>query len=138
MAVRWLRNGRHVRFIYQSIKTTDYRNEEIFVTAAALLAAFSLGAQTPDKEEVKTPYEFTAVKDIPATSVKDQYSSGTCWSFAGIAFLESELLRTGKGDYDLSEMWIARHAYLDKAKKYTRMHGKAEFSQGGATHDYST
>ena len=78
--------------------------KRFFVTAAALLAAFSLGAQTPDKEEVKTPYEFTAVKDIPATSVKDQYSSGTCWSFAGIAFLESELLRTGKGDYDLSEM----------------------------------
>ena len=75
--------------------------KRFFVTAAALLAAFSLGAQTPDKEEVKTPYEFTAVKDIPATSVKDQYSSGTCWSFAGIAVLESELLRTGKGDYDL-------------------------------------
>ena len=75
------------------------------------------------------------LKDIPATSVKDQYSSGTCWSFAGIAFLESELLRTGKGEYDLSEMWIARHAYLDKARKYARMHGKAEFSQGGATHD---
>lgn len=108
--------------------------KRFFVTAAALLAALSLDAQTSDKE-VKTPYEFTAVKDIPATSVKDQYSSGTCWSFAGIAFLESELLRTGKGEYDLSEMWIARHAYLDKARKYARMHGKAEFSQGGATHD---
>ncbi len=29
--------------------------KRFFVTAAALLAAFSLGAQTPDKEEVKTP-----------------------------------------------------------------------------------
>lgn len=105
--------------------------------AAAAFLAFGLGAQTP-QEEPATPYQFTMVSDVPATPVKDQYSSGTCWSFAGIGFLESELLRTGKGEYDLSEMWIARHAYLDKAKKYARMHGKAEFSQGGAMTDVFT
>lgn len=106
------------------------------MTVAALMVAFGLSAQVDNKtEEVKTPYQFTAVNDLSATSVKDQYSSGTCWSFAGIGFLESELLRMGKGEYDLSEMWIARHAYHDKADKYVRLHGKGNFSQGGATHD---
>ena len=64
--------------------------KRFFVTAAALLAAFSLGAQTPDKEEVKTPYEFTAVKDIPATSVKDQYSSGTSVSYTHLTLPTTE------------------------------------------------
>lgn len=106
------------------------------MTVAAVMVAFGLSAQADKKtEEVKTPYQFTAVNDIPATPVKDQYSSGTCWSFAGIGFIESELLRMGKGEYDLSEMWIARHAYHDKADKYVRLHGKGNFSQGGATHD---
>lgn len=106
------------------------------MTVAAVMVAFGLSAQADNKtEEVKTPYQFTAVNDLSATSVKDQYSSGTCWSFAGIGFLESELLRMGKGEYDLSEMWIARHAYHDKADKYVRLHGKGNFSQGGATHD---
>lgn len=110
--------------------------KKFVMTMAAACLFFGLSAQTdPKSDEVKSPYEFTAVNDIAATSVKDQYSSGTCWSFASIAFIESELLRTGKGEYDLSEMWVARNAYLDKAKKYVRMHGKAEFSQGGATHD---
>lgn len=108
--------------------------KRLFLSATAAFFAVALMAQTPPAQPT-TPYEFTVVKDIPATSVRDQSSSGTCWSFAGIAFLESELLRTGKGDHDLSEMWIARHAYLDKAEKYARMHGKAEYSQGGATHD---
>lgn len=106
------------------------------MTVAAVMVAFGLSAQADKKtEEVKTPYQFTAVNDLSATSVKDQYSSGTCWSFAGIGFLESELLRMGKGEYDLSEMWIARHVYHDKADKYVRLHGKGNFSQGGATHD---
>lgn len=111
--------------------------KKFFVTAAALCMTFSLGAQTstPAEEKPANPYQFTMIYDVPATSIKDQASSGTCWSFASCAFLESELLRMGKGDYDLSEMWIARHAYLEKAKKYARMHGKAEYSQGGATHD---
>lgn len=110
--------------------------KKLVMTVAAVMVAFGLSAQADKKtEEVKTPYQFTAVNDLSATSVKDQYSSGTCWSFAGIGFLESELLRMGKGEYDLSEMWIARHAYHDKADKYVRLHGKGNFSQGGATHD---
>ncbi len=109
--------------------------KKILLTASAVVMAFTLTAQDEKPAQPANPYEFTVVYDVPATPVKDQFRSGTCWSFAGIGFIESELLREGKGEYDLSEMWIARNAYLEKAIKYARMHGKIEFSQGGATHD---
>lgn len=80
-------------------------------------------------------YTFTDKIDIPVTSVKDQHRSGTCWSFAAVSFLEAELLREGKGEYDLSEMFLVRHCYADKAEKYVRMQGKTNFSGGGLAHD---
>jgi len=87
------------------------------------------------QDEKKGEYEFTIEKQLPATSVKNQYRSGTCWSFSAISFLESEMLRMGKDPIDLSEMWIVRHAYSDKAKKYVRFHGNLNFAGGGAFHD---
>ncbi len=97
--------------------------------------ALSVNAQDAPQQQAPQGYEFTVLKELPATSVKDQNRSGTCWSFAGLAFIESELLRTGKGEFDLSEMWIVRHTYFDKAERYARMHGLANFGGGGATHD---
>jgi bleomycin hydrolase len=75
------------------------------------------------------------VKKIPTTPVKDQYKTGTCWSFSGISLLETELIRTGKGEFDLSEMFIVHYNYERKAEKYIRMHGKTNFSSGGETND---
>jgi len=80
-------------------------------------------------------YTFTVVKKNPITSVKNQNSTGTCWSFSGLGFLESELIRQGKGTYDLSEMYIVRKNYEDKAKKYTRLHGSLNFGPGGSFAD---
>jgi bleomycin hydrolase len=80
-------------------------------------------------------YEFTKVKDIPATSVKNQFKSGTCWSFSGLALIEAEILRTKKIEVDLSDMWIVRHAYYEKAIRYVRFHGLNNFGAGGAFHD---
>ena len=75
------------------------------------------------------------MKIIPTTSVKDQNKSGTCWAFSGISTLEDDLLRRGKGEYDLSEMFVARNAYIDKAKKYMRTNGTINFAQGGSFED---
>jgi len=80
-------------------------------------------------------YKFTAIKELKATSVKDQYRTGTCWCFATVSFLESELLRLGKSDLDLSEMFVVRHAYSIKALNYVRFQGTSNFSQGGQAHD---
>jgi len=106
------------------------------VLAMTLFVGFGLAQEKGDKKEKeKKGYEFKVVKEVPATSVKNQYRSGTCWSFSGLAMLESELLRLDKGDYDLSEMFVVRNAYQDKAEKYVRWHGKINFSGGGGFSD---
>lgn len=80
-------------------------------------------------------YEFKTVHDCNCTSVKNQNNTGTCWSFATSSFLESELMRLGKPEYDLSEMYFVRTIYQDKARNYLLRQGKAQFSQGGLSHD---
>ena len=99
------------------------------------MATFVVSAQEKKEGEKEKAYQFTAIKDIPCTSVKDQYRSGTCWSFSGLGFLEAEMLRLGKPSVDLSEMFVVYHAYSDKAVKYVRMHGSLNFGGGGAFHD---
>ena len=98
------------------------------ITLLAFVAIFTqLFAQEAENEEI---YQFTDVKTVKATPVKNQYRSGTCWTFATASFIESELLRMGKGEYDLSEMFFVRNAYHDHAIGYVRFHGKINFSAG--------
>ena len=87
-------------------------------------------AQTQD-----TGFKFTTVNDIKTTPVKDQQRTGTCWSFATTSFVETELLRMNKGEFDLSEMYFARYAYAGKAERYVRRSGTANFGEGGQAHD---
>lgn len=97
------------------------------------LAFSSVYAQTDEPKS--EGYKFTTVKEVKATTVKDQYRAGTCWSYSGLSFIESELIKNGKGETDLSEMFIVRKAYEEKGMKYFRLHGKLNFGQGGAFHD---
>ena len=92
-------------------------------------------AQDTKEAKIDSSYQFTLVKNLPCTPVKDQYRSGTCWSFSTISYLESELLRTGKGEYDLSDMFPVRDAYSKKAQQFIRMNGTSHFAGGGAFHD---
>ncbi|MBW8327494.1 MAG: C1 family peptidase [Prolixibacteraceae bacterium] len=103
--------------------------------AGLLMSAIVVSAQEKKEEEKEKGYQFTSVKEIPCTPVKDQYRSGTCWSFSGLGFLEAEMLRLGKPVVDLSEMFVVHHAYSDKAMKYVRLHGSLNFGAGGAFHD---
>ena len=89
-------------------------------------------AQEPKKEE---GFVFSTVKENPITSIKNQNRSSTCWSFSSLAFLESELLRQGKGEYDLSEMFVVHHTMSDRAERYVRLHGDNSFSPGGSFYD---
>lgn len=80
-------------------------------------------------------YIFTTVDSVPITSVKDQASSGTCWSFSALGLFESELLRMGKGEYDFSEMFVVHKTMLDRAKAAVRLHGDISFAPGGSFYD---
>ena len=80
-------------------------------------------------------FRFTTVDSIAITPVKNQNRSSTCWSFSTIGFLESELLRMGKGELDLSEMFVVHHTMLDRAEYSVRMYGTAEFAPGGSAYD---
>lgn len=81
--------------------------------------------------DANAEYKFTTLTNVEATTVKNQAASGTCWSYAGISFIESEILRISKKRLDLSEMYVVRMAYIEKARKYVRMHGTINFGQGG-------
>lgn len=112
--------------------------KRILITLAIGLLISSGASAQKNKKETKQEekgYKFSIIKENPASSVKDQSRSGTCWSFAGIGLLESELLKQGKEEYDLSEMWIVRNAYMEKAERYMRFHGNINFSSGGGFHD---
>ena len=91
-------------------------------------------AQKSEKDSTEG-YLFTTIIDLPATPIKDQYRSGTCWSFSTVSFLESEMIRQGKPKVDLSEMFAVWYCYEKKADKYVRMHGETNFGPGGAFHD---
>ena len=97
----------------------------------AALAFVSLGAFAQDAPELK----FEVVKENPITSIKNQNQAGTCWCYSSLAFIESELLRMGKGEYDFAEMYIVHNTYLDRADKAVRTHGDISFSQGGSFYD---
>lgn len=87
------------------------------------------------KDASKDRHTFTMLYETGATSVKNQANTGTCWDFATQSFLESELLRMGKGNYNLSEMFNVRYTYPLKAERYVRYHGKYQFGEGGQAHD---
>ena len=107
-----------------------------FTIALALLSP--LMAQE-DLQKGAVPWEgkksFTTIKEVPITSVKNQYRSGTCWDYGTLGFFESEILRQSGKVYDLCEMFVANRDYMDCAEHYVRMHGYSHFSQGGSCDD---
>ncbi|WP_153800130.1 aminopeptidase C [Foetidibacter luteolus] len=88
-----------------------------------------------NSDSAKAKFTFTPVINIETTSIKNQGSSGTCWSYSGNSFLETEMIRTGKQPVDISEIYTARCVYIEKAKNYVRMHGAVSWGDGGELHD---
>lgn len=100
-----------------------------------LMVLFVTPVLSQEAKEKEAPKTFQLVKEIPHTPVKSQGRTGTCWSYCTISLLESELMRLGKGEYELSEMFPVYYGYLARADYYVRMHGKNKFGQGGIDND---
>ena len=86
-------------------------------------------------EKSKESFKFTDIINLANTSVKNQGSSGTCWSYSTNSYLESEMIRMGKQPVELAQIFSARNAYIEKGRNYVRMHGAVTLGDGGALHD---
>ena len=86
-------------------------------------------------KDVQKYYQIKPIFAVGVTDVKDQGHSGTCWSYAGSSFLESEMIKKKKQPVDLAEIYTARKVYLEKAINYLRMHGALTWADGGEMHD---
>ena len=119
-----------------------YIMRKFFTSALIALSAVSVMAQPVTKAgpEKKGELTFTTVKENPITPIKNQYRSGTCWCFSGIAFLESEAIRINgikdpEAYPDFSEMFVVSHSYQDRAEKYVRLDGNLTFGAGSEIGD---
>ena len=90
---------------------------------------------TASLASAQAPKTFTTVKELPITSIKNQYRSGTCWDYGTLGYLESEILRKTGKTYDLCEMFVVNKDYMDCATHYVRMHGFSQISEGGSCDD---
>ena len=127
-------------FLSSQILTTIMKKLLLFIAAALPLMAVAqddlvkkLDANKSDSSKKK--FTFTPVINLECTDIKNQGSSGTCWSYSTNSFLESEMIRMGKKPVDLAEIFTARNVYLDKADNYVRLHGGLNWGDGGECHD---
>lgn len=111
--------------------------KKLTMLATMALAVMPAFAQADNANEQNYEYKFTVVKEHKATPVKNQHKTGTCWCFAMTSFIESELLRTGKGEYDLSEMFIVRHNYVRRIKDNVLRRGRGNVGPGSIAHMYT-
>jgi bleomycin hydrolase len=108
--------------------------------ALLLIMAFALvppglTGQEQKQAEANPEFRLTIEKQVPATSVKSQASTSTCWCFSTTSMLESEVMRLGKPEIGLSEMFTVNNMYHEKAAQYVRFHGTCNFAEGGEQHD---
>jgi len=101
------------------------------ISLVLVLVLFTLIDASAQKEIEPCTIEI----ELKHTPVISQGSTGTCWSFATTSFLESEIMRKGFPETDLSEMYFVWNGYINRAEDYLLYHGKNNFGQGGQAHD---
>ena len=108
------------------------------ILTMAVLAVLALNVSAAKKKtpaKVDNKPQFTIIKEIPITSIKDQNRSGTCWDYSTLSFFEAEILKATGKKYDLCENFVANKTYMDRAIQVVRFHGDCQFSQGGSAED---
>ena len=79
-------------------------------------------------------YEFTTIVKNPHTEAKHQAYTGTCWCFATISLLESEIIRMGKAPLDLSVMFTVRNVYKTRYFDNYLRRGQGNLGPGSLAH----
>jgi len=106
--------------------------KKVMILAAAIVMSGAAFAQEEQKKDSVEGFQFTTVDSIAITPVKNQKNAGTCWSYSGLSYLESEALKKTGKIYDFAEMFVVENTYMDRAEKSVRMHGDVSFAQGGS------
>ncbi len=110
----------------------------IFATLFATTGIFAqddLIKKVIGNASIQSKFVFKDVINLETTSVKTQGSAGTCWSFSGNSFIESEMIRMKKNPVDIAEIFTARQVYLGKARNYILLGGTANLGDGAELHD---
>ncbi len=84
---------------------------------------------TGDFSKIKTP-ELKDFKTVFHFEPTHQDTTGTCWSFSTISFLESDIYRLHKKKIRLSEMFVVYWEYVEKARRFVREKGNSFFGEG--------
>ena len=97
----------------------------LFLTNTAVAAGDN---EIPEKQ-------FTVQHEVWRTPHKSQGKTWMCWAFSTTSLFESELKRLGAGEFELSPVFTAYHAFLEKADRYFYRQGGTVFGPGGLPHD---
>ncbi|MEZ6196235.1 MAG: C1 family peptidase [Planctomycetota bacterium] len=110
-----------------------HRRLPLFALLGALTLLAPLAAQ--DGKPQTSDGLFTIEKEIARLPVQNQGMTGTCWSFATVSFVESEIERMTGRPSDLSEIYPVYFTWLEKSKRYVEKKGESQFTEGGLSHD---
>jgi len=112
-------------FLFQTVtaqETASYEKKFIWDKEKTILSGDFSHIDKPSFEDfTNTVFHFNPVR---------QDTTGTCWSYSTVSFLESEIFRLYNKKIKLSEMFIAYWEYVEKARRYIREKGDSKFEQG--------
>lgn len=110
--------------------------KKTIILALAAVCCLSVNAAKKKASDAdKNKPVFTVIKQNPITSIKNQAKSGTCWNYSTLSYFEAEILKKTNKTYDLCEMFVCNKDYMERAIMKVRMHGDAQFAQGGSAAD---
>lgn len=107
----------------------------LMLIGAAVVVLVGGGYYGIKKLILSQEHQFNVTKIlIPKKGMLDQGSARTCWAYTGLAMIEAELLRTGKGEFDLSEGYITYYNSLDRCQ-YSINNPDEKWNLGGCLAD---
>src|SRR5205807_3710183 len=102
-----------------------------------LLILCSVSLSQSPKERIqealqKTPHPNSATEfqTVPHLTCLNQGKTSICWSFATSSFVESEMARLKLPAVRLSVTYPVYCAFLEKARRFVRMHGDSRVDAG--------
>ncbi len=111
--------------------------KNLHLTTLLVLLLVGACAEPKQPQTAKKPavtHTFVDSLVLPTQAVRDQGRGGNCWAYGVVAMWESEALLRGDST-NLSELWLVRQAWREKALKFVRTRGRVGFSQGGELSD---